>query len=276
MFLLNKKTTPLLKWAGGKSSLLPQLTRYFPEKFSRYIEPFLGAGSVFFSLEHSGNVLLNDVNPELIHLYETVRDYPLQLCKELDGFSQKYSEEFYYDLRKNISTDPVARAARTLFLNKSGYNGLYRLNSNGSFNVPFGKRPHCPKLYDLENIKKVSIKLKTASLHNESFEKLLSIAQAGDFVYCDPPYAPVSPTSAFTSYTSKGFTKEDQVKLKLECENAVARGAFVAVSNSNAPFIRKLYERWNVVEIKARRAINSKGEKRGELIETLSYLGYAT
>jgi DNA adenine methylase len=261
------RVKPVLKWAGGKSGLLSQLLPLFPNKFSRYFEPFFGGGAVFFALGFSGECFLNDLNSELIELYETVRDEPDLLMKELDSLAESYSEEFYYQLRQQIPTLKIARAARTLFLNKVGFNGLYRQNSKGGFNVPFGKRKTCPALYEKENVLKASKLLKNATLQNKDFETLIDCAGSGDFVYCDPPYEPLSRTSSFNAYHGGGFSQAEQKRLKNACIRAHLRGATVVISNSSAEFIKDLYSDCEIVSISARRAINSKGHGRGKIEE---------
>jgi DNA adenine methylase len=269
MFELGRRPRPILKWAGGKKGALKRLRTHFPQSFERYLEPFLGGGAVFLSITKPMPALLNDSNPELIHLYQTVRNEPERLMEELNRLRALYSPEFYYALRDGSVADPVARAARTIFLNKTGYNGLYRLNKKGAFNVPFGKRDRCPNLYDRENLLEVSRRLKAACLFNVDFEELIDQAQAGDFLYCDPPYEPLNATSNFKNYTSKGFYQVYQERLKNACARAVARGALVAISNSASDFIRSLYDGWKVESIPVRRAINSKGNRREPIPEYL-------
>ncbi len=269
---LNADTKPVLKWAGGKSGLLSKLFKYFPRDFDRFIEPFVGGGAVFFSFSTTCPAIINDTNTELIELYEVIRDSPESLMEELDKLSRKYSEPFYYKLRKENFEDKVKRSARMVFLNKTGFNGLYRLNSKGEFNVPFGKRVKCPALYKKENFLAVSERLQNVEILNLDFEQVMRLAKEGDFIYCDPPYHPISPTSTFTSYTAMGFTKAEQARLKSASEEAVKRGAVVAVSNSSANAILNLYSDWAVKTLSARRAINSKGNLRGEINEVLAIL----
>jgi DNA adenine methylase len=269
LFNLNLRARPILKWAGGKSQLLPQLLPHFPRQFNRYIEPFLGAGSIYFSLHPKCPAIINDANPELYELYLVLRDHPGELAKILDSYAKKYSEDFYYELRARKPTTPLNRAARFIFLNKTGFNGLYRLNSRGQFNVPFGKRKKCPTLYEAENLKHVAERLKRSQIKNVDFEKILRLAKKGDFVYCDPPYSPLSRTSCFNSYIAGGFSHEEQVRLKIACDKAVDRGAIVAISNSSAPLILDLYKDWKVHFIRARRSINSKAARRGPIHEVL-------
>jgi len=261
------RTKPLLKWAGGKSGLLSQLLPFFPNTFNRYFEPFLGAGAVFFTLNFKQHAILNDSNQELINFYEIVRDDPWGLMKKLDEFSKEYSEQFYYFLRALQARNKLESAARTLFLNKTGFNGLYRQNLKGQFNVPFGKRLKCPALYEAKNLLQASDSLGQASLMCQDFQKVINFAGPGDFVYCDPPYDPVSKTSSFHAYQPGGFSQNDQRRLKDASLKAQARGATVVVSNSSSAFIHELYADCDVKIVTARRAINSKSQNRGPIGE---------
>lgn len=269
MFCLEKKSKPILKWAGGKSGLLPQLVEYFPNRFSRYIEPFFGGGAIFFALDDAIPALVNDVNSELTECYEVVRDFPEELMAQLNELSESYSESFYYELRSLQPDSKVQRAARTIFLNKTGFNGLYRQNSQGKFNVPFGKRLKCPKLFEKENMLRISSKLRKVTFQNSDFELALAQAGSGDFVYCDPPYEPLSLTSSFNTYCGDGFDFEEQRRLKQAAEDAHSRGATVAISNSSSPRILELYSQHQVNRVLAKRAINSKGAGRGSVEELL-------
>lgn len=268
-FDINTRARPVLKWAGGKSSLLEQLFSHFPVQFERYVEPFLGGGAVFLSLKPGTPSIINEINPELFHLYSVIRDRPLELSRQLEFYAQQYTKEFYYQLRSESPEDPVKRAARTLFLNKTGFNGLYRQNGQGQFNVPFGHRKSCPALFQLDNLFSVSERLNQTKLLNVDFESVLAEARQGDFVYCDPPYEPLSPTSSFNSYTGEGFNRDAQQRLYRACVLAVERGAQVAVSNSFSDYILNLYSSWDVRAIKARRSINSNPLRRGEINEAL-------
>ena len=274
LFDLNNRSKPVLKWAGGKSSLLPQLIQLFPSKFNRYIEPFLGGGAVFFALRPDFiPSLVNDYNTEIFRLYRIIRDYPNELIHYLDLFASKYSEEFYYSIRAYYPENDIEKAARTLFLNKTGYNGLFRMNSKGQFNVPFGKRVKCPNLYDKINILSVSSRFQRAKLENKDFEEIINETGQGDFIYCDPPYEPISQTSSFNTYNSGGFSFLEQKRLFDACKNAAGRGAIVAISNSVAPSIVELYNNSTIYRVLAKRSINSKGNGRGHIEEVLAVLG---
>ncbi len=273
MFDVTKRAKPVLKWAGGKSGLLAQMLPQFPKQFERYVEPFLGGGAVFLSLQKGVPALLGEQNPELANMYKVVRDNPEELTDALDALRKLYSEEHFYALRAARPRSAVKKAARTIYLNKTGFNGLYRQNSKGEFNVPFGKRVRCPDLYNRKNLFDVSARLQTANLVNSDFESILLQCGKGDFVYCDPPYEPLSSTSSFNAYVGSGFSASDQERLRNACVQAVKRGAIVAVSNSSAPLILKLYQEWDVREVLARRAINSRATARGAIPEVLVLMG---
>ncbi len=263
---------PLLKWAGGKSGLLSQISDHLPQSCSTYFEPFLGGGAVYFALENPEKAVINDANAELFVFYEVVRDHPRELMDALDALAKEYSEEFYYELRSSEPRDPVAKAARTVFLNKTGFNGLYRQNSTGAFNVPFGKRVKCPSLYDRENTLLAASKLAHAKICNLDFADIISQAGPGDLVYCDPPYEPLSTTSSFNAYRGGGFSQSEQLRLLKSCLEAQARGAWVLVSNSSAPFILNLYKDFELAKVTANRAVNSKGSRRGAVDEVVLVL----
>lgn len=269
MFTIENRVRPILKWAGGKSGLLPQLMEHFPPTFNRLVEPFVGGGAVFFALQSGVPALINDGNQELIELYTVVRDSPEDLMKALDKMAAQYSEAFYYTLRSQNPKSAVHRAARTVFLNKTGFNGLYRQNHQGVFNVPFGKRVACPLLYDRENLLLASLHLRNVSIENVDFEEIIDTTGEGDFVYCDPPYEPFSSTASFTAYKASGFSQDDQQRLKNAVLRATERGAYAVISNSTVDFILNLYNGWDVRRVFARRAINSNGNGRGEIAEVL-------
>jgi DNA adenine methylase len=273
MFSIPDRARPVIKWAGGKSALLESLIPLFPRKFVRYFEPFLGGAAVFLALDGSAPAFVNDRNPEIYSLYRVIRDEPSALIRLLGRYRDRYSEDFYYRLRSQAPRSPVWAAARTVFLNKTGYNGLFRQNARGGFNVPFGKRASCPCLFERENLLAVSARLRRTRLTNWDFEKVIDRAGPGDFVYCDPPYEPLNVTSSFNSYLAGGFSREEQIRLKRAAERAAARGAVVAISNSAAPFILELYEGWQVHSIYARRSINSKATSRGAIREVLAVFG---
>ncbi|RTZ59862.1 MAG: DNA adenine methylase [Gammaproteobacteria bacterium] len=256
---------PLIKWAGGKRNLLKIYKKLFPKKFNRYHEPFLGSGAVFFFLRPKKAVLI-DKNEELINFYEVVRDHPLELMELVSTY--KVDKDFYYQIReldpKKLSK--IERAARFLYLNKTAYNGLWRVNSKGKFNVPFGRYKKV-KFFDRENLLRASELLKNAVILHSDFEEVTKYAQKGDFVYLDPPYYPISETSNFRNYTSKGFSKEDHLRVYKVFRTLTEKGCYVMLSNSNSPFIRELFKDFVITEVFANRFINSKAEGRKPIIE---------
>jgi DNA adenine methylase len=288
---------PLLKWAGGKRQLLPALRSFYPDHFDRYHEPFVGSGAVFFDLHASGRLngaraTLTDSNPDLIGCYQMVRartpEVASALARLARGHAARGAEHFYEvrarfnrmrlrHARSRLDYSP-ALAAMLIYLNRTGFNGLFRLNGDGEFNVPAGRYQR-PRIWDPEHLYGVADALsrRGVRLGLAPFERVLETARAGDFVYFDPPYAPLSATARFTAYTGRPFTLADQSRL---CDIAIAlagRGCAVMVSNSSAPEIAALYEGnpdvaasgLEVHRIPARRAINSRATARGPVTEFL-------
>ena len=255
---------PFLKWAGGKSSILNHLISYVPQQFHTYYEPFLGGGALFFGLYRLGRIhqaTLADINKELIETYQIIQQNVEAVIQLLDQYP--YDKVFYYQLREKApeALPPAERAARMIYLNKTGYNGLYRVNKKGKFNVPFG-RYKSPNYKDFDNLRAVSQALQKVTLRIANFEETITSAQKGDFVYFDPPYDPVSETAYFTHYHSNGFGKNDQERLAQTFWDLTAKGVYVMLSNSDTPFIRALYEGAYIQEILAPRFINSKANRR--------------
>ncbi|WP_242031825.1 DNA adenine methylase [Microcoleus sp. FACHB-672] len=259
---------PFLKWAGGKGKLIQQYIPYFPTEFKTYYEPFLGGGAVFFHLL-SAHSILTDINPELINAYRCVRDLVEAVILLLENHHLKHHKEYYYQVRSRAGTSEVERAARFIYLNKTCFNGLYRENSKGALNVPIGNYKN-PTICNAELLRSVSVALKTAQIEVRPFDAVLNFAKTGkDFVYFDPPYYPLSPTSNFTAYSRHAFTEADQIKLKDIITKLVSLGVSVMLSNSDCLFIRELYKDFKIHTISAARAINSKGNKRGKIAEVL-------
>jgi DNA adenine methylase len=253
-----------IKWAGGKGQLLSQFDLMLPKNFDLYIEPFVGGGAMFFHILPERSILI-DNNSELINFYETVRDSVSDLIDDLKV--HKNDEEYYYIMRsldpKNM--DPVKRASRFLYLNKTAYNGLWRVNKSGQFNVPFG-RYRSLKIFDEENLIAVSDLLKRSKIFFGDFEMVLDHATRGTFVYFDPPYHPLSKTANFTSYSGK-FDEMDQIRLH-ECFKRLDEiGCYIMMSNSDTEFIKELYKDYDIKIVKARRAINSRTDGRGMINE---------
>jgi DNA adenine methylase len=263
-----------LKWAGGKGQLLGKLRARVPKTYDRYFEPFLGGGALFFALQPARGVL-SDVNREIIDCYTAVRDEVSALVTALRD--HRYDEDHYYAVR---DADPaklarVERAARTIFLNKTGFNGLYRVNRSGKFNVPFGRYAK-PAICDEENLRACSAALANVELVAADFGKMATRAAAGDFVYFDPPYVPLSRTAAFTAYAPGGFDLDAQARLAGVFGKLVERGVVVLLSNSDVPAIRKLYAPYRIDTIEATRVINCKATRRGPVHELLVHHVAAT
>jgi len=259
---------PFIKWVGGKRQLLDRLLHYVPERFGTYHEPFVGGGALFFRLEPRPAILA-DSNERLIRTYRGLRNEPEKVIELLRGYPHEKS--FFLELRSSdidaAKTDAEV-AAWFIYLNKTAYNGLYRVNRRNLFNVPFGDQKK-PNICDAENIRACSRALQGAELVTGDFESVLERAKSGDFVYFDPPYVPLSVTSDFTSYTRDGFDMSDQVRLRDVALELKKRGVYVLLSNSSAPAVRELYADFEQIEVDARRAINCKVEGRGAVTELL-------
>jgi DNA adenine methylase len=262
-----QSASPFLKWAGGKSELLPEIKMRLPRSFNTYWEPFLGGAALFFSIAPASAVL-SDLNEELVNCYEVVKTNIDELLVEL--LKHKNSKSHFLHVRSMHpwQLDPVQRAARVIFLNKTCFNGLYRVNQRGEFNVPFGKYPN-PNFRDETTLRAASRALKSAQIRCRDFRSLLYKAQPGDFIYFDPPYDPLSATSSFTSYSETPFGEREQRALKAVFKALDERGCRVMLSNSDTPLIRKLYNKFGVENVLASRAINCNGSKRGKISELI-------
>lgn len=266
------KPKPFVKWVGGKRKLLPEILPRLPPFMNRYHEPFIGGGAVFFALaaaDRIGHAFLSDANPELVETYAAVRDDVEDVIRLLS--SMKYDKAEFLRRRAidwRSKPDACMTAARFIYLNKCGFNGLYRVNSKGEFNVPFGKYDD-PTICDAEGLRAASRALQIATIKYQNFSEALRGVQTGDAAYMDPPYLPLSATSSFTSYTSDGFSLKDHVHLRDEFRRISLLGAHVLLSNSAAPAISELYAEFGPEEVMMARAINSKGSKRGKIAELL-------
>ncbi len=272
---INQPTaSPFLKWAGGKGKLLAQYLPLFPGKFKNYFEPFIGGGAVFFFLQPRP-ARLGDSNQELINCYIQVRDNPEELMILLAQHREIHNlptggSNYYYDIRAQDANQlsSLQRAARMIYLNKTCYNGLWRVNSQGLFNVPFGRYKN-PGIFDRENILTASRALSGVNLVVEDFRKILDHAKKEDFVYFDPPYHPLSTTSNFTDYTRLPFGPGDQEDLARVFQQLDEKGCRVMLSNSDTPFIRSLYHGYHITGIMAPRLINSQVKGRKPINELL-------
>jgi DNA adenine methylase len=271
--VVKNKPEPFLKWAGGKRQLLPEINVRIPNHFETYFEPFLGGGALLFSLLPV-NAVINDSNEDVINAYEQIKKNFKELIAVLTTYENTpsffYKIRESYNLRKGQKTSEVERAAQTIYLNKTCYNGLYRVSKVGNFNTPFGRYKN-PKIVDEANIEAVSHFLNHAKIEitSDDFSKCCQKAKAKDFVYLDPPYDPLTPYSSFTAYSKGDFSKEDQIRLKETCDALNKRGVFFMLSNSATPFIKDLYKEYRIETVKAKRNINSNGQKRGDIDEVL-------
>lgn len=259
---------PFLKWAGGKGQLIPQYAPYLPRSFATYFEPFLGGGAIFFHLQPQRAVLL-DINAELVNVYVQVRDAVEAVIARLHHHRDRHQHDYYYQIRAQQPTCPVERAARLIYLNKTCFNGLYRENSQGQFNVPMGRYKK-PAICDPDLLRLASLALQTAHIGHQPFDQVLQAEPTPqDFVYFDPPYHPISATSNFTGYNRYAFQAADQIRLRDTVAELAARQVPVMVSNSDCPFIRDLYRDFYLHPILAARSINSNGNRRGKIAELL-------
>jgi DNA adenine methylase len=297
-----RQVRPLLKWAGGKRQLLDTLSTHYPAGFDRYVEPFFGSGAVFFDLQNRGalkgrQARLADVNADLVGCYRTVRDHAdavINELRQLEAAHREKGDAFYYEIRDGrfnparamLHQQPQAvaadgytpeLAAMLIFLNRTGFNGLFRLNRSGAFNVPAGRYAQ-PRICDPDHVRAVASTFgaRRVSIDCRPFEDVLADTGAGDFVYCDPPYAPLSRTASFAHYTAAGFTPFDQRRLQQAVIDACRRGAKLLLSNSSAPDIVELYSSTAAQRaglaltlVPARRAINSRASARGAVHEVV-------
>lgn len=262
---------PFLKWVGGKTSLLPELLKHVPSRYRRYHEPFVGGGAMFFAVRPRRAVLA-DCNPELVHTYAQVRD---DVYGVLDALARHVYERAHFEAVRALEPAklaPAERAARFIYLNKTCFNGLWRVNRAGRFNVPFGRYKN-PRFADPSSLITASHALKGVEIRHAPFEEALAQAAPGDFVYLDPPYDPVSPTASFASYTAGGFTWEDQRRLAHACVVLNRRGVRFLLSNSATDRVRELYSGFEQRIVRAPRFINSKAEGRGPVDEILVFNG---
>jgi DNA adenine methylase len=266
----SERAKPFLKWAGGKGQLLEQFRPLLPPMRGRYFEPFVGSAAVFFALRPR-QAVLTDVNRELIDCYRAVQGDVERVIDAL--LSHEYDEEHYYRVRGLDPAElaPPERAARTIFLNKTGYNGLYRVNKKGRFNVPFGRytNPGFSQPESLNNLRACARALRGVTLEVRDFAQVARRARAGDFVYFDPPYVPASSTADFTSYVAGGFGWEDQRRLAEVFEELAGKGVQAMLSNSDTPAVRELYGGFRIDRVLASRSINSRADKRGKVGEVV-------
>jgi DNA adenine methylase len=270
----NKLVMPVVKWVGGKRQLLPVLTPLLPERFTTYCEPFLGGGAMLF-LRQPQRAIINDINNELIQMYEVIRDDVESLILELEKYKNE-SDYFYMvrdwdrDKQKYNSLSKVQKASRIIYLNKTCYNGLFRVNNAGEFNTPFGNYKN-PNIVNAATLRAVSQYFQKAdiTISCRDYADVLADVPRGTFVYLDPPYDPVSDTANFTGYARGGFGREDQIRLRECCDELDRRGIKFMLSNSSTDFIREQYAAYNITTVQAKRAINSDATRRGQVDEVV-------
>ncbi len=262
---------PIIKWVGGKRQLLPIIQDNLPKKFNHYYEPFVGGGALLFSLKEE-NSTISDYNKELINVYQVIKHNLSKLIEDLQ--KHKNNKDYYYNIRaldredsfKNISA--IKRASRFIYLNKTCFNGLYRVNKNNQFNVPYGKYKN-PNWINEENLLKISKYLQDVNIIQGDFEVIKPLIKKGDFIYLDPPYIPLTSTANFTSYTDNGFDMQDHIRLKEFCDYIDSIGAFFLLSNSYTDITLELYKEYKIVSVMAKRNINRDASKRGKIKEIL-------
>ena len=270
----NKLVAPVVKWVGGKRQLLDEITPLLPKRISSYCEPFLGGGAVLFSIQPS-KAIVNDLNEDLITVYKVIKDDVEALIQSLE--KHENTSDYFYAIR-DMDRDKdayqampdVEKASRLIYLNKTCFNGLFRVNSAGEFNSPFGhyKNPNIVNEPVLRAVSKY-FNASNISFYSEDFADTLSRVRKGGFVYLDPPYDPVSDTASFTGYNKGGFDKSEQIRLKECCDVLTNRGVKFLLSNSATTFIKDLYQGYDIRIVKAKRAINSDASKRGAIEEVL-------
>ena len=270
----NKLVAPVVKWVGGKRQLLSEIEPLFPKRYTTYCEPFVGGGAVLFS-KQPRHAVVNDLNKDLITTYLVIRDDVRTLIELLKQYEN--TADYFYKVRdldrdkeQYSQLSSVEKAARLLYLNKTCYNGLFRVNSSGEFNSPFGnyKNPNIVNEPVLLAVNKYFCNNDIA-FYSEDFASTLKRIKRGAFVYLDPPYDPVSDTSSFTGYNKGGFDREEQIRLKNCCDELPANGIKFMLSNSSTDFIKELYNNYNITTVNANRAINSNGQKRGKVEEVI-------
>lgn len=268
---LQQETYPIVKWVGGKRQLMFELLKNMPEDYNRYFEPFIGGGALFFELQPD-NAYISDMNEELINLYQVVRDNVDELITDLQ--KHDISKEYFMEIRNIDRTEEykscsnVKKASRFIYLNRTCFNGMYRVNSKGEFNVPFGHYKN-PRILDENNLINCSNLLQRTEIRHADFSEILKKVKKGDFVYFDPPYVPLSETSSFTSYTKDGFDLDMQFKLRDVCDELGSMGVKFLLSNSDTKLVNELYENYNIKKVFASRQINANADGRGKITEVL-------
>ena len=268
---LKQETYPIVKWVGGKRQLMFELLKNMPQNYNRYFEPFIGGGALFFELQLD-NAYISDMNEELINLYQVVRDNVDELITDLK--KHDISKEYFMEIRNIDRTEDyknwssVQKASRFIYLNRTCFNGMYRVNSKGEFNVPFGHYKN-PRIVDENNLINCSNLLQRTEIRHADFSEILTKVQESDFVYFDPPYVPLNETSSFTSYTKDGFDIDMQLKLRDVCDELDSIGVKFLLSNTDTKLVNELYENYNIKKVFASRQINANADGRGKITEVL-------
>lgn len=268
---LREETYPIVKWVGGKRQLMFELLKNMPKDYNRYFEPFIGGGALFFELQPN-NAYISDMNEELINLYQVVRDNVDELITDLQ--KHDISKEYFMEIRNIDRTEEyqnwsdIKKASRFIYLNRTCFNGMYRVNSKGEFNVPFGHYKN-PRILDENNLINCSHLLQRTEIKQADFSEVLKKVKKGDLVYFDPPYVPLSETSSFTSYTKDGFDIDMQFKLRDVCNELDSMGVKFLLSNSDTKLVNELYENYNIKKVFASRQINANADGRGKITEVL-------
>ena len=269
--------SPVVKWVGGKTKLLPELMARMPEKYNRYYEPFAGGAALFFRLAPKRAVLA-DFNHDLVGLYTTIAKDVNAVIRRLEMHHKAHNEAHYYETRerwndREVSWSTPERAAAFIYLNKTCFNGLWRVNRSGAFNVPIGRYTD-PPICVPEALRAAQQVLSRAEIRRADYREAVADAKAGDFLYFDPPYDPITPTANFTSYTTNVFGPDQQQELADTARKLIAKGCQVMLSNSDTPFIRSIYKGLKIDRVKCARAINSNAAKRGDVDELIITGGY--
>lgn len=259
--------TPILKWAGGKRWLVATDRLPRPSSYRRYVEPFLGSGAVFFHLKPS-TAVLSDLNGDLINLYKVVRDNPREFEERMHYHQAMHSKEYYYQIRGELCLEPNAAAARFLYLNRTCWNGLYRVNKRGAFNVPIGTKQAV--VMNTDDFQAVAFTLRNADLHNEDFEIIIDDTQKGDFLFVDPPYTVQHNFNGFLKYNEQIFSWQDQNRLRDALQRAADRGVSIALTNADHDSVRQLYaQRFNYQSLARQSVLAAKSGKRGGTTEAI-------
>ena len=271
---MNKYIKPFAKWVGGKRQFIKKIDAFIPKDFKNYIEPFVGGGAVYFHIKQNGygkgKSVINDLNSDLMAAYEAIRDYPEELMAKLDWYKENSNEEFYKDVRTKQYDNVLEKGARMIYLNKAGFNGMWRENSKGGFNVPYGKDDN-KNMYDRQNILADSEVLKDKTIIlSDDYKAALAHAKKGDFVFVDPPYD----GTTFTTYNKKDFKVQQQIELADELKKLDKKGVKFLTTNHNTDLIKELYGEFNTVVYKANRFINSNAKKRSKSAEEIFIFNY--